>query len=153
MNRIESVIDIGCGDWQFSKFLNLNDVQYIGLDVIPSLIDRNLREFGSERISFSLMPEQMADVPSGDLLIMKDVLQHLSNSTIMDFYNLVFPKFKFCLLTNSFVKLETAKNVDIETGGFRCVDLSAPPYSFAGCYVLEFSSPLWERIRTFLYRA
>jgi SAM-dependent methyltransferase len=151
MNRIESIVDVGCGDWQFSRFLNLGSVNYLGLDVVPSIIAKNQSDFAAENINFQVMPQDLSTIPQGDLLIMKDVLQHLPNAAIFEFKEKLFPKFKFVLLTNSFSKLNTQLNVDIKPGEFRCLDLSAAPYSFRGSYVLEFSSPLWERIRTFIY--
>jgi 2-polyprenyl-3-methyl-5-hydroxy-6-metoxy-1,4-benzoquinol methylase len=150
MNKVNSIVDIGCGDWQFSQFLNLNNINYLGLDVVPSVIKKNSDKFSSKNIKFSLMCDDLIQVPSADLLIMKDVLQHLPNKNITDFANIVFPKFKFCLLTNSFNKLNSLSNIEIKHGEFRTLDLSAPPYSLKGSYVLEFSSPLWERIRTYL---
>jgi hypothetical protein len=55
------------------------------------------------------------------------------------------------LLTNSYNKLSTPLNTNICDGSFRCLDLSAEPYFLDGAYVLEFTSPLWEKIRTFLH--
>lgn len=79
MNKIQSIVDIGCGDWQFSRFLNLSGINYLGLDVVPSVISKNTEKFSSTKINFELMPEEIRNVPPADLLIMKDVLQHLSN--------------------------------------------------------------------------
>lgn len=70
---------------------------------------------------------------------------------VFDFIKVVFPKFKFCLISNSFTKLDTPVNTDIVTGDFRSLDISAAPFFLSGCYVLEFPSAHWERIRTFLY--
>jgi 2-polyprenyl-3-methyl-5-hydroxy-6-metoxy-1,4-benzoquinol methylase len=151
MNGVRSIVDIGCGDWQFSRFLNLDGVRYSGFDVVPSVVERNRHSYGSRDVEFSIMPSRLEDVPPADLLIMKDVLQHLPNDAIFDFSEKVFPRFTHCLLTNSYQKLNSRQNIDITYGNFRCLDLTSPPFSFSGSYVLEFSSPLWERIRTFLY--
>jgi len=152
MNAISSIVDIGCGDWQFSRFLNLDGIDYRGFDVVPSVVQKNVETYGSRTVQFSLMPQDIAEVPGGDLLLMKDVLQHLPNSDILAFREKVFPKFKYCLLTNSFAKLNTKQNTDIAHGAFRCLDLAAVPYAFPGCYLMEFASAHWERIRTFLYQ-
>jgi 2-polyprenyl-3-methyl-5-hydroxy-6-metoxy-1,4-benzoquinol methylase len=153
MNNIKSVVDVGCGDWQFSRFLNFDGVSYLGLDVVPGVIERNDRVYGSKNVHFRTAPENIGDIEKADLLIMKDVLQHLPNSVIFSYAQVVFPGFKHCLLTNSFAKLNTSRNNDIAHGEFRSLDLSAPPFSFDGSYVLEFPSAHWERIRTFLYRS
>ena len=149
MNDVKTVLDVGCGDWQFSKYINFDGVEYLGVDVVPSVVAHNEKRYSSNNVRFAVMPARLAQLPSGDLLIMKDVLQHLPNDEILRFAAELFPRFKFCLLTNSFVKLNTRRNTDVAHGGFRCLDLSAPPFSFDGCYVLEFASSMWERLRTF----
>jgi hypothetical protein len=133
--------------------MNFEGTRYHGLDVVPSVIASNNRRFASETVTFSMMPERLVDVPAGDLLLMKDVLQHLPNSEIHRFAIEAFPKFKFSLLTNSYSKVNTPTNIDVTFGSFRSLDLSAPPYSFPGCYLLEFPTGVWERVRTFLYQA
>jgi hypothetical protein len=129
MNDIRSVVDVGCGDWSFSRLLDLRGISYLGLDVVPNIVAKNNRAFGSDTCKFEVMPESPALVPGADLLV---------------------PKFKFALLTNSFRKHGAAHNVDINLGEFRCLDLTAPPFSLNGVYVLEFGSSVWERIRTLL---
>jgi SAM-dependent methyltransferase len=151
MNGIRTVVDIGCGDWQFSKHINFDGATYIGFDVVPSVVARNQEAYGGHAVAFRQMPLDLDTLPCADLLIMKDVLQHFPNAEILRFRDRVFYKYKYKLLTNSYQKFGTAQNVDIPYGGFRSLDLAAPPFAFSGAYVVEFSSPVWERIRTFLY--
>src|SRR5271170_437160 len=44
-NAIRSVVDIGCGDWQFSQFINWGERTYLGIDVVASVIETNRRLF------------------------------------------------------------------------------------------------------------
>ena len=150
MNDIRSVVDVGCGDWSFSRLLDLRGISYLGLDVVPNIVAKNNRAFGSDTCKFEVMPESPALVPGADLLVMKDVLQHLPDAEVRSLCRSLIPKFKFALLTNSFRKHGAAHNVDINLGEFRCLDLTAPPFSLNGVYVLEFGSSVWERIRTLL---
>ena len=150
LNHIRSIVDIGCGDWQFSRFLNFEGIEYRGLDVVASVVDRNRARFGSPNVTFELMPGDLSLLPSADLVIMKDVLQHLPDNNIMEFKD-VLDRYPRALVSNSYRKLNTPTNVDIAPGDFRCLDLTKPPYNFSGNYVLEFSTPLFEEIRTLLY--
>ncbi len=151
LNHIGSIVDIGCGDWQFSRFINFNGAKYLGLDIVDTLVKRNQKLFGSEDTRFANMPAEFDAIPSAHLLIMKDVLQHLPNAEIIRMREFLFPRFQFCLLTNSFRKLDVPTNVDIEYGAFRCLDLRGPPYDINGAYVLQFSTAVWEELRTMLY--
>ena len=149
-NGVKSILDIGCGDWQFARFVNFGPGVYFGYDVVGDVVQRNLETFGSASRIFRMMPNNLAELPACDLLIMKDVLQHLSNAKISRFVTDLFPRARFCLITNSYEKLNTPQNIDVFDGEFRCLDLTAPPYRVDGAYVCEIGSSLWERIRTLL---
>ena len=152
LNNIKTVTDIGCGDWQFSRFINFTNTHYLGLDVVDSVIQRNKALHGTDVVQFRLMPKDLTAIMPTDLLLMKDVLQHLPDAEIVRICRNVVPNFKFSLITNSFQKLDTSSNIDVEAGSFRCLDLAAPPYSMRGAYVLEFGTAVWERVRVFLHQ-
>jgi hypothetical protein len=82
----------------------------------------------------------MSRVPEADLLICKDVLQHLSNRDISIFLKKL-SKFKYCLITND-VDPDTLSsyNQDIETGGYRTLDLRAYPFLVEAQSVLTYQS-------------
>lgn len=137
-NKITSVVDMGCGDWQFSKFIDWKGINYQGYDVSPMVVRRNNDEFTAENISFTLYSGNTAELPAADLLIAKDVLQHLPNQTIFDFLpNL--KKYKYALLTNC-TNPRDGNNVnqDIELGDFRYLDLRLPPFSLDATLAYSF---------------
>jgi SAM-dependent methyltransferase len=151
LNDIGSIVDIGCGDWQFSRFIDFGRADYLGFDVVRSVVERNQTMYASNNIKFDMMPDNVDMVPSGDLLILKDVLQHLPNHDVFDILNSVIKRFQFVLITNSYEKIDTAQNIDLPNhGAFRCLDLTAKPYCLAGAYVFEYWAQPWERIRTLL---
>lgn len=149
LNEIGSIVDIGCGDWQFSRYLNLEGRRYLGYDVVPELVQRNRMLHGAGNIRFAPMPVDRREIEAGDLLVIKDVLQHLPDREIAAFHDEVFPRFQRCLVVNSFRKHDTMRNIDIAPGEFRCLDLKAAPYGFRGTYIFEYFGE-WERIRALL---
>lgn len=151
-NNIKTVVDIGCGDWQFTKYINFDGVNYLGLDVVDPVIMANQERYGGRNISFGRMPEQLSEAPQAQLLIIKDVLQHLTEQNIRSFIEIVLPKFQHCLLTNSYRRIQTPVNTPIRDGGFRCLDLSASPFNLRGAYVFSYFSPIYEEIRTYLHQ-
>ena len=52
--NIKTICDIGCGDWQFSKFIKYNtkDINYLGIDCVKSVIDNNLKDYKDTNINF-----------------------------------------------------------------------------------------------------
>lgn len=132
---IQSVVDVGCGDWQFSRLIEWGNIQYLGLDVVPEVIRQNQRQFATENISFAALDATRESLPPADLLLVKDVLQHWPNETIQNFLpNL--KNYRYTLITND---ADERTNVDINFGKHRAVDITLPPFSFPAQQVLEYS--------------
>ncbi len=138
--EIRSVVDAGCGDWEFSKLIDWRNIHYVGYDIVDSVIKRNQAKYTSGNIHFIHADAINEDLPSADLLICKDVLQHLSNSDILAFLPQL-KKYKYCLITNDVdPRTLTSSNPDIQSGGYRQVDLTKPPFFLMGKKVLTFES-------------
>lgn len=80
-HNIKSVVDLGCGDFRVSSRLS-QDIQYVGVDVVPGLIAHNNAKFGNERVRFELRDIIRDELPDGELCILRQVFQHLSNRQI-----------------------------------------------------------------------
>ncbi len=44
-NSVRSVVDLGCGEWQFSRLIDWTGVRYLGVDVVPAVIEKNRPRF------------------------------------------------------------------------------------------------------------
>lgn len=49
---INSVLDVGCGDWTIGRRINWGSLSYVGMDIVPSVIEHNQESFGSTNVSF-----------------------------------------------------------------------------------------------------
>jgi 2-polyprenyl-3-methyl-5-hydroxy-6-metoxy-1,4-benzoquinol methylase len=142
--NITSVVDAGCGDWQFSRLMNWTGIRYIGYDVVPKLIVCNNAKYATDEISFVHANFLTTDLPSADLFLCKDVFQHLTNADIQRFIPQL-KKFKYCLITNEINPLTlTSNNADTRVGGFRRLDLSKPPFNLKGKGVLNYK--VWREV-------
>lgn len=135
-NSITTVTDLGCGDWQFSKYINWSSVRYTGLDVVPSLIERNNALYATDHISFAVS-ETLDSLPGGDLLLAKEMLQHLPNSLIAAYLEVISQRYKYALLTNSIAPGDGV-NRDIAAGGYRPLRLERPPFQARGAVVFVY---------------
>lgn len=141
--KIKSVLDFGCGDWQFSKYINWGNIQYHGVDVVQSLVNHHKKEYQTESIRFSVIDDDFQP-EAADLFIAKDVFQHWSNEKILNFLPQL-KKFKYALITNC-GDLPQCRNKDIKNGGFRTLDLSQTPFLFNGKYIFSFRTrPIFLR--------
>ena len=138
-NRVRSVVDFGCGDWQFSQLVDWGGVRYLGVDVVPAIIEKNQRDFGNDTIAFETF-ESLAKLPRADLLLCKDVLQHLPNRIVKEYLAAFRTKYKFLLVTNDEEPAHIL-NTDTEIGGWRTLRLEHEPFRQPGAVVLSWQVP------------
>lgn len=138
--QITSVVDLGCGDWQIARLIDWSGIQYTGIDVVKSVIEKNKKEFSAKNITFIRADGIDYTLPRADLLICKDVLQHLPFNDIAQ----VLPqlsKFKYCILVNDVDPVTlTCENTDLPRGHYRVLDMTLPPFSLKGRKVLTYAS-------------
>jgi SAM-dependent methyltransferase len=153
--EIESVVDIGCGTWEFSQTIDWEGIQYLGCDPVESVIERNVRLYSVPGISFIQHDLINDPLPEADLIICKDVLQHLTNADIQIFLTKI-RGVKHCLITND---LSTSPKNSMESrshnpniphrGPNRPLDLTKPPFNVKGTKVLTY--PLRDHVKQVLY--
>jgi SAM-dependent methyltransferase len=80
---IRSVVDLGCGDFRIGSRLAVFGGKYIGVDVVPSLIESLNRQFARDGVTFHCVDITASAPPSADLCLIRQVFQHLSNAEIM----------------------------------------------------------------------
>ncbi|MBX9688708.1 MAG: class I SAM-dependent methyltransferase [Candidatus Obscuribacterales bacterium] len=100
-NGIREVVDIGCGDFRVgAELLQATSIEkYIGIDVVGALIEHNRERFANERIKFECLDACRSELPAGELCILRQVLQHLSNSEIKVILQKVRANYRFVLIT------------------------------------------------------
>ncbi|MFN0245308.1 MAG: class I SAM-dependent methyltransferase [Kofleriaceae bacterium] len=137
-NSVKSVVDAGCGDWEFSQLLDWKGIDYKGFDIVESIVAQNTKKYGKPNILFFAASIVEKDLPPADLLISKHVLQHLSNADVATFLKQL-PKYKHVLLINGVDRTTmSAANTDIAAGGYRELDVTKPPFNIPGVKVLSY---------------
>jgi SAM-dependent methyltransferase len=128
-HRVRSIVDAGCGDWSFSSAIDWGGASYRGVDIASDVIEINRRKYEKRGVTFQV-GDITAELPGADLLISKDVLQHLPDALVHRFItnNLKKGKYKWVLLTND----RGIGNTEIVPGGYRAIDLAAPPFNVTG---------------------
>ena len=94
------------------------------MDVVPKLVERNNKLFASQSVSFRLADAVADPLPPADLLVTREVLQHLSNrsvQTVLDKIRL----YPYALITNGVARNPIRKNVDIFAGSSTRVSLGS----------------------------
>lgn len=128
------VCDLGCGDFNVGKELAGYAKKYIAVDIVPELIEHNKKTFKAENLEFQCLDIAEESWPSGDCVILRQVLQHLSNTEIQRVVEKLYG-YKYIILTEHVPEGQFEPNKDIISGqGTRLkknsgVDLPAPPFN------------------------
>lgn len=123
---VRTVVDLGCGDWRFSKHLNFNGRNYLGFDIVPAVIATNIAKYGASNIRFEQVDiTELSARPNCDLIVCKDVLRHLSNQNVATVLEKCHAA-RLVLITNDY----NPANVENTNGGTRPLDISRPPFNY-----------------------
>jgi SAM-dependent methyltransferase len=119
-NDIESILDIGCGDFQIGSRICGAVTLYIGADVSRLIIERNAAAFSElSNVRFKVLDVCADPLPKVDLITIREVLQHLSNADIaLALDNIERSQARFVLVTEHLPAehLLRAPNIDKPRG-------------------------------------
>jgi SAM-dependent methyltransferase len=101
--HITSVADLGCGDFMVGSKLHMKNLKYIGVDIVEDLIKRNRQQYETIDIKFHCLDIITDDLPDAELCLIRQVLQHLSNSQIISILQKI-KKYKYILITEHYPK-------------------------------------------------
>lgn len=122
------LLDVPCGDFKWMQHVNLSGMEYIGGDIVPSIIEENRRLYAHKSRRFVDLDLTRDILPNADVLLCRDCLVHLSFANIRAVLtNLARSNIRFVLMTSFPGR---GGNYDIKDGDWRALDLEAPPFSF-----------------------
>lgn len=108
-NKIKTVIDLGCGDFSVGRKIVNDDIIYEGIDIVDELIKNNNESFGKINVQFLSKNIVKDEIQQGDLCLIRQVFQHLSNDEIISVLRKIH-KFKFTIVTEHYPS-EKIKNI------------------------------------------
>jgi len=162
-------VDLGCGDFSVGARIRSAFNIYRAYDVVPAVVEQNKREYQGLDVEFGCIDIVEQPLPPGDVVMLRQVLQHLSNAQIAK----VVPKlanYRYAIITEHLPgSPDFRPNLDMPMGqGVRVgrqkkgiaedsgVVVTAPPFSLPVaservlCEVEDPFNP-GTRIRTTLY--
>lgn len=131
------IVDIGCGDYQVGRRIleKLGDaVDYTGIDVSSLIVQRNTELYTSHNVRFLCLDATADPLPDGDIILAREVLQHLSNADIFRIIPAI-RRYNYNIVTNTVRLHPSAHNIDIASGATSRAGLGhglwldRPPFS------------------------
>ena len=160
--RKPNVVDLGCGDFAVGSQIRPYADQYVACDIVRPLIEYNREKFAVENVDFRVCNILEDELPAGDVVFVRQVLQHLSNEQISTLLPRLTARFPVIVVTEhlpssaSFVANQD-KSAGPDTrltavGGPSGVVLTAPPFNLKASAQRQLCEVLVEdgRIQTLL---
>ncbi len=130
-----SIVDVGCGDFQVSRRilqrgrqLAGKTISYVGLDVVPSLIEHHTARYTDPNTRFAVCNAVEGELPRADLGLIRQILQHLSNDQAAAILEKASRAFKAVIVVESLPITMKAPNLDIGHGVTTRVALGSGIY-------------------------
>ncbi len=125
--KITSILDAPCGDFNWMRYVQLDDINYLGIDIVSDIIQHNQEKYGADTIQFKSGDITKDDLPKVDLIICRDCMVHL-------------PLLYGCLALKQFQRSgstyllstiypEVMINTDRAVGSWRPLNLCLPPFN------------------------
>jgi SAM-dependent methyltransferase len=130
-----NVCDLGCGDFNVGKQLVTFTQKYVAVDIVADLIEYNRKTIKAENLEFLCLDIATADLPAADCVLLRQVLQHLSNAEVQRIVEKL-AQYKYVILTEHLPLGDFVPNVDILSGqGIRLkkqsgISLKDQPFNF-----------------------
>ncbi|WP_298495445.1 bifunctional 2-polyprenyl-6-hydroxyphenol methylase/3-demethylubiquinol 3-O-methyltransferase UbiG [uncultured Algibacter sp.] len=134
-NNALVVCDLGCGDFNIGKHLTPFTKKYIAIDIVENLINRNKKNYQEDNLDFYCLDISKDKLPPADCIILRQVLQHLSNTEIKNVVKKL-THYKYLILTEHLPSTNFTPNLDIISGqGIRLkqnsgVNILESPFNF-----------------------
>ena len=124
--KVDSILDLPCGDMNWMKHLDLSPYQYIGADIVGELIDANRLAFPERQ--FAVLDICADSLPSADFLLSRDLLVHLCFADIdLALENVRRSSIRYLACTTF---TEVHDNKDKLTGNHHRLNMLKPPFSW-----------------------
>ncbi len=156
-----NVVDLGCGDFSVGSKLRSYCNSYVACDIVPEVIEHNKYKYKNLTVDFRVLNMITDSLPAGDIVFIRQVLQHLSNEDIKYLIPKLQASYSSLILTehlpssNTFLpNIDKPAGPDIRLGYNRGIVLTKPPFNLKPvdeqliCEANEYGGV----IRTILYK-
>jgi SAM-dependent methyltransferase len=115
--QLSSIIDLGCGDWNWMKYVPLSGfpdgsrISYEGWDASEQLVSYLNATYGNEHTLFRTKDITTEPLPRADLVIARDVLFHLDLGVAARLVSQIRQTARFFLST-SFPEMKRNGNIE-----------------------------------------
>ena len=162
LERKPDVVDLGCGDFFVGSRIRGLCGRYIACDIVVPLIRYNAERWREMNVDFRVVDITHDPIPAGDVFVVRQVFQHLSNEQIVAALEKIVSSCRFLVVTEHLPRsklfrpnLDKPAGPDIRLRINSGVVLTEPPFNLQAtreevlCEVAEYGG----RIKTTLFES
>jgi SAM-dependent methyltransferase len=128
-HKVTSLLDAPCGDWNWMQHVDLTGIEYLGADIVPSVIAANQQKFERPGVSFAIADLTRDNLPPAEAIICRDCLAHLSYHDISEILANFRRTGATWVLLNTYPEVENNRN-QFTGARWRLLNLQLPPFNF-----------------------
>ena len=151
--KIKSILDAPCGDMNWMKEIVHKFENYIGVDIVEDMIEKNKKEFNNKKnIDFKCIDITKDELPEVDLIFSRDCIQHLPNRDIIKFINNIKKSNSKYLLIGTTLNINNENRIYSSAYEWQYLNLEEKPFNFPKAieYIEDYGSEEDFRPDTFL---
>lgn len=120
------LLDVPCGDFNWMSQVDLSGIDYVGGDIVESMIEANRARYESPARTFEKVDVTSGSLPHADVILCRDCLVHFSFANIIAAFRTIKAGGAQYLLTTTFPSRRV--NKDIVDGDWRPLNLEQSPF-------------------------
>jgi SAM-dependent methyltransferase len=126
---VRSVLDAPCGDYRWMSEVDWDLDSYVGVDIVPELIEHNQAQYQTDEVTFLVADITRDRLPRADLVLVRDCFVHMSHRDIRHALRTLKASGSKYLLTTTYPGA-VKRNWNIMSGWWRALDFQRPPFNF-----------------------
>lgn len=127
---IKTIVDLGCGDFNWMSQVDLENVEYDGFDIVREAILAASKHTASN-IAFHHADILNMKIPKADLVICKDVLIHLPDTDALSLLESIRSSGSRLLTSTTSPRWSNLFRCGMKPGEFSPINLGAEPFNLA----------------------
>jgi SAM-dependent methyltransferase len=133
--NINSILDLGCGDWNWFQHIDLQGASYLGWDADTDMIIANQFNYIDEifvenDVDFDVRDIVLEPYPKSDLIICRDVLFHMPIEMAQHVLNKIKKSCKY-LISTCFREVEVNEGIGDKNWGYYPINLNLSPFNLS----------------------
>lgn len=128
LHSIQTIVDLGCGDFHWMSRVDLDSIEYEGYDIVQEVVDA-ASKYAASNILFHQANILRMEIPAADLVLCKDVLIHLPDGDVLDLLHSIRASGSRLLASTTAPGWNNMFRHGLKPGEFAPIDLEAEPFN------------------------